>query len=139
MGSFGLLWFGRSSLAFLIIGIVVLDIGTQGMQITNQAIIYALRPDARSRINSAYMVCYFVGGAVGSVTAGVVYSARGWAGVCLLGAFFGLLTCALTLYERVRPPVTGPGAGAAVRAGDGAGAASEARPAGEARAVTEAS
>ena len=85
----------------------MLDIGTQGMQITNQAIIYALRPDARSRINSAYMVCYFIGGAVGSVTAGVVYSARGWSGVCLLGAVFGLLTCALTAYERVRPPASG--------------------------------
>jgi predicted MFS family arabinose efflux permease len=95
-GAFGLLWLGRSSLAALIVGIVVLDIGTQGMQITNQAIIYALRPDARSRINSAYMVCYFIGGAVGSVTAGVVYGSHGWSGVCLLGAGFGLLTCALT-------------------------------------------
>jgi predicted MFS family arabinose efflux permease len=114
IGSFGLLWFGHSSLVFLIIGIVVLDIGTQGMQITNQAIIYALRPDARSRINSAYMVCYFIGGAVGSVTAGVVYSDRGWSGVCLLGAFFGLLTCALTIYERVRP--SAPRAALAVNA-----------------------
>jgi predicted MFS family arabinose efflux permease len=101
--SFGLLWFGHSSLAFLIIGIVVLDIGTQGMQITNQAIIYALRPDARSRINSAYMFCYFIGGAIGSLAAGVVYGAHGWGGVCLLGAGFGLLTCAMTVYERVRP------------------------------------
>ena len=69
-GSFALLWSGRTSLAALVVGIVVLDIGTQGMQITNQAVIYALRPDARSRINSAYMVCYFLGGAVGSVAAG---------------------------------------------------------------------
>ena len=91
VGSFGLLWFGRRSLAALIVGIVVLDIGTQGMQITNQAIIYALRPDARSRINSAYMVCYFIGGAVGSVTAGVVFGEHGWSGVCLLGAGFGAL------------------------------------------------
>jgi predicted MFS family arabinose efflux permease len=121
IGSFGLLWFGHSSLAFLIIGIVVLDIGTQGMQITNQALIYALRPDARSRINSAYMVCYFIGGAVGSVTAGVVYSARGWSGVCLLGAFFGLLTCGLTLYERLRPAV--PEGARAVNAAETAGAA----------------
>jgi predicted MFS family arabinose efflux permease len=102
IGAFGLLWLGRSSLAALIAGIVVLDIGTQGMQITNQAIIYALRPDARSRINSAYMVCYFIGGAVGSVTAGVVYGARGWSGVCLLGTGFGLLTCALTAYDFLR-------------------------------------
>ena len=29
--------------------------------------------------------------------------ARERLGVCLLGALFGLLTCALTVYERVRP------------------------------------
>jgi predicted MFS family arabinose efflux permease len=104
VGSFGLLWFGHDSLAALIVGIVVLDVGTQGMQITNQAIIYALRPDARSRINSAYMVCYFIGGAVGSVTAGIVYGAHGWGGVCLLGAAFGVLSCAMALYDWVRPP-----------------------------------
>ncbi len=96
-------WAGRSSLAALIAGIVVLDMGTQGMQITNQAIIYALRPDARSRITSAYMVCYFIGGAIGSVTAGTLYDTHGWAGVCLLGAGFGVLTLALSAYEWVRP------------------------------------
>jgi len=66
--SFGLLALGKTSVVALLAGIVVLDIGTQGMQITNQAVIYTLRPDARSRINSAYMVCYFVGGALGSLT-----------------------------------------------------------------------
>ena len=80
-------------------GIVVLDVGTQGMQITNQAIIYALRPDARSRINSAYMVCYFIGGAVGSITAGVVFGEHGWSGVCLLGAGFGLLTLLASVWD----------------------------------------
>ena len=105
-GSFALLWAGRTSLAALIIGIVVLDIGTQGMQITNQAVIYALRPDARSRINSAYMVCYFLGGAVGSVSAGALYGTHGWAGVCLLGAGFGMLTLAMSAYDRVRPAAT---------------------------------
>jgi predicted MFS family arabinose efflux permease len=103
IGSFGLLWYGRTSLAALILGIVVLDVGTQGMQITNQAIIYALRPDARSRINSAYMVCYFIGGAAGSIAAGILYGARGWTGVCLLGAGFGLLTGAMTVYDKLRP------------------------------------
>ncbi len=104
-GSFALLWAGHASLAALIVGIVVLDIGTQGMQITNQAVIYALRPDARSSINSAYMVCYFVGGAVGSLSAGALYGSHGWAGVCVLGAGFGVLTLALSAYDRVRPPL----------------------------------
>ncbi|HMD47228.1 MAG TPA: MFS transporter [Acidimicrobiales bacterium] len=103
-GSFALLWAGKTSLAALLLGVIVLDMGTQGMQITNQAVIYALRPEARSRINSAYMVCYFVGGAVGSLTAGVVYAAAGWAGVCLLGAGFGALSLAMAALDRVRPP-----------------------------------
>jgi predicted MFS family arabinose efflux permease len=102
-GSFGLLWPGHRDLGLLIAGIIVLDVGTQGMQITNQAIIYALRPDARSRINSAYMVCYFIGGAAGSITAGIVYGTSGWSGVCLLGAGCGLLTLLMTAYDRARP------------------------------------
>jgi predicted MFS family arabinose efflux permease len=108
-GAFAIAWAGQTSLAALVVGIVVLDMGTQGMQITNQAVIYALRPDARSRINSAYMVCYFVGGAVGSIAAGAVYATHGWAGVCLLGAGFGLLTLALSVYERLRPSAVVPG------------------------------
>ncbi|HEX4219690.1 MAG TPA: MFS transporter [Acidimicrobiales bacterium] len=102
--SFLVLGFGTNSVAALIVGIVVLDIGTQGMQITNQAVIYALRPEARSRINSAYMFCYFVGGAIGSVTAGIVFSADKWRGVCLLGGGFGLATLAMTIFDWVRPP-----------------------------------
>jgi predicted MFS family arabinose efflux permease len=109
-GSFGLLWIGRTSLAALVTGIVVLDVGTQGMQITNQALIYALHPDARSRINSAYMVCYFVGGGAGSIAAGALYGSHGWAGVCLLGAGLGLPTLALSAYDAVRPPLAGAGA-----------------------------
>jgi predicted MFS family arabinose efflux permease len=107
-GSFGLLWLGRTSLAAIIVGIVVLDIGTQGMQITNQAVIYSLRPDARSRINSAYMVCYFIGGAVGSFAAGALYGSFGWAGVCLLGTGFGVATLAMSAFDRIRPPATRP-------------------------------
>jgi predicted MFS family arabinose efflux permease len=107
VGSFALLWAGRTSLAALVVGIVVLDMGTQGMQITNQAVIYALRPDARSRITSAYMVCYFVGGAAGSLGAGTLYGTHGWAGVCVLGAGFGVATLALSAYERLRPALGG--------------------------------
>ena len=99
---------GRTSLAALLVGIVVLDIGTQGMQITNQAIIYALRPEARSRINSAYMVCYFLGGAAGSVAAGATLAAWGWHGVCVLGASFGLGSLLMAGFERVRPVGVAP-------------------------------
>ena len=101
-GSFVLLWLGKTSLSALLLGIVALDVGTQGMQITNQAVIYTLAPEARSRINSAYMFCYFVGGAVGSVAAGIVMSKFGWSSVCLLGAGFGVLTIVGAVFDRVQ-------------------------------------
>ena len=106
-GSFALLAAGKTSLGFLLAGIVVLDIGTQGMQITNQAVIYGLRPDARSRVNSAYMFCYFLGGAVGSLATGVILSAWGWDAVCALGAGFGALTLGMAVVDHLRPPQPG--------------------------------
>lgn len=107
-GSFALLAAGRTSLGMLLAGIVVLDMGTQGMQITNQAVIYSLRPEARSRINSAYMFCYFAGGAAGSLGAGSVLAAAGWSGVCWLGAGFGALALGMTVVDRVRPAPVRP-------------------------------
>jgi predicted MFS family arabinose efflux permease len=102
-GSFALMVAGQTSLAALMIGIVLLDIGTQGMQITNQAVIYELAPAARSRINSAYMFCYFLGGALGSVLSGVIMARWGWTGVCALGASFGVLSLTMTAVDRLRP------------------------------------
>ncbi len=106
LSSYGLLALGRSVLMALVAGIVVLDLGTQGMQITNQAVIYSVRPDARSRVNSSYMVCYFAGGAVGSFAAGAAFARAGWNGVCTLGAGFGAATLLAALWDRRRATVT---------------------------------
>ncbi|MEV8569777.1 MFS transporter [Streptomyces sp. NPDC051322] len=95
LGSWGLLALGARHLAALIAGIVLLDLAHQGVHITNQSLIYAVRPEARGRITSAYMTCYFVGGAIGSALAGVVHSHAGWSGVCALGATLSLLLCSV--------------------------------------------
>src|SRR5258708_12320916 len=87
LASWGLLDLGASSLAALIAGIIVLDLGSQALHISNQTAIYALRPQARSRINTAYMVAYILGGAAGSAAASVVYSAAGGTGVSAPAAF----------------------------------------------------
>jgi predicted MFS family arabinose efflux permease len=95
--SFAVLAFGRGTLLGMALGLILLDAGMQGMQITNQSIIYALLPEARSRINSAYMVCAFIGASLGSYAAGQLYAMFGWAGVCWLGIgiSLGLLIPAL--------------------------------------------
>ncbi|GAA4838594.1 MFS transporter [Saccharopolyspora rosea] len=93
LGSWGLLGLGAHSLVALIAGIVLLDLAHQGVHITNQSLIYALRPEARGRITSAYMTCYFAGGAIGSALVGVVHAHYGWSGVCVLGVVMSLLLC----------------------------------------------
>jgi predicted MFS family arabinose efflux permease len=84
--SWALLAAGGSSLIALIAGIALLDLGIQGAQISNQTRIYALRPEARNRLTTAYMVSLFLGGVLGSLLAASVYGAAGWDATCALGA-----------------------------------------------------
>jgi len=90
-----LLWMGGSSLAALLAGVVVLDIGSNGVHITNQSEIYRLQPEARSRVNAFYMTSCFVGAAAGSAVAAFVYERWSWDGVCALGVAIGLASLAL--------------------------------------------
>jgi len=101
-GSWGLLALGDSSLPALLAGIVLLDLAAQSLHINNQNAIYALRPEARSRLTTAYMATFFLGGTVMSAATAVVYDTIGWGGVCVLGAvtaLFGFVFWAIT--ERV--------------------------------------
>jgi predicted MFS family arabinose efflux permease len=100
--SFVALWYGRHDLAMLIVGILILDVGVQGLQITNQSMIYRLAHEVRSRVTSAYMVCYFAGGAAGSAIGASVYGAHHWAGVCVLGAGIGLAATLGAVIDAVR-------------------------------------
>ena len=88
--AFALSIMGSTSILFIVVAVIVLDMGVQGVHITNQTIIYALAPEARSRINSAYTGCYFAGGALGSLLGGIVYTSSGWTGSCILGICVGL-------------------------------------------------
>jgi predicted MFS family arabinose efflux permease len=83
--AWALLALGRSSLAALIAGTVLLDLGIQGQHILNQSTIYTLSPDARSRITTAYMATNFAWGALGSAAASLAWSSGGWGAVSTLG------------------------------------------------------
>lgn len=80
------------SLAWLVLGVVVLDFGLQAVHVTNQAMIYRSRPEAQSRLTAGYMVFYSIGSAAGASTSTAVYAVAGWSGVCLLGAGIGAVT-----------------------------------------------
>jgi predicted MFS family arabinose efflux permease len=89
------------TLAGIAAGVLLLDAGTQAAQVSNQARVYALPAEAHGRFNTIYMVCYFVGGAVGSTAATMAWGAYGWRGVCCVG--LGSLGLALATYARRVP------------------------------------
>ena len=76
---------GAHSLVVLALGVVLLDAGSQSTHLANQTIIFGLNPALRNRINAIYMVCFFVGGALGTAAAAVAWQRAGWTGVCVLG------------------------------------------------------
>ncbi|KVC63104.1 transporter [Burkholderia ubonensis] len=97
LASFALIAAGAHSLAALIAGILLLDVGVQGMHISNQSVIYALAGNARSRVTTIYLTSYFIGGALGSFAASVAFGADGWRGVCAAGAVLAGALIALWL------------------------------------------
>lgn len=90
LASWPLLALGAHSVLILIAAIIVLDLGVQGTHIGNQSAIYRLHPDARSRLTTAYMFAYFLGGILCSSLTGALYATDGWRGVCVLGAAVSL-------------------------------------------------
>ena len=79
--------FGLSahSIFGLIIGVVIVDLGLQALHITNQNIIFSKNPEARNRVNTIYMVGFFIGGAFGTTLGAMAWQHYGWMGVSYLG------------------------------------------------------
>ncbi|HHT3491611.1 TPA: MFS transporter [Enterobacter hormaechei] len=84
--SWAAIWYGHVSVLALIVGILVLDLTVQCVHITNQTVIYRVKPDARNRLTAGYMTSYFIGGAAGSLISASAWQHAGWTGVCAIGA-----------------------------------------------------
>ena len=103
--AFGLLG-GGAGLVLLIVGLVVLDVAVQCGQVANQSRIFSLLPQARSRLNTAYMTCTFLGGTAGSWLGVQVYDRLGWGAVAGFVALVALLALARHLvHHRAQEPV----------------------------------
>ncbi len=89
--SWAAIWYGHVSVLALIVGILVLDLTVQGVHITNQTVIYRVKPDARNRLTAGYMTSYFIGGAAGSLISAYAWQHAGWAGVCAVGTVMALV------------------------------------------------
>jgi predicted MFS family arabinose efflux permease len=100
LASWVMLAASHSSLPLLVAGLLILDLGIQGVHINNQNAIYRLHPSARSRLTTAYMVSFFLGGVLGSLLSTITYAIAGWTATCLLGAVISLIACAIGVIIR---------------------------------------
>ncbi|HWT67744.1 MAG TPA: MFS transporter [Pseudomonas sp.] len=85
----------QTSLALLVLGVIVLDIGVQSGLVSNQTRAFAVDPKAQGRINSLYMTATFFGGAVGAVLSGWLMTRYGWSGIVVFGVVLGLIALAI--------------------------------------------
>ena len=102
---------GVHNLIVLALAAVLLDLAVQGHQVLSQQEIYALRPDARARINTVYMGTVFLGGSMASAASGALYEHLGWTGPVWLGIGLGVCGFAVwagsrILARRPRVPAT---------------------------------
>jgi predicted MFS family arabinose efflux permease len=75
-------YFTGSGIFLLLAGIIILDVGHQSVQVTNQTIIYSILPEARNRFNTVFMTSTFIGGATGSAFGLFLWNIGHWPAVC---------------------------------------------------------
>ena len=82
IASFILFAVAGATLAGLVIGVILLDAGMQAVGVSNQTRIYRLPAAEHSRLNTVYMVTYFIGGSIGSALGVWAWEGWRWTGVC---------------------------------------------------------
>jgi predicted MFS family arabinose efflux permease len=127
VAAFALAGAASGSIIALAAAAVLLDLAVQGHQVLSQRDIYALREDARARLNTVYMTSAFIGGSLASAVSGWLYETHGWTGVTVFGAILPLLAGCIYLYDFTRERGGAErGAARVSRAGQGAAVAARA-------------
>jgi predicted MFS family arabinose efflux permease len=89
-----------NSFAGLISAVILVDIGLQFQQLSNQSGCIQTLPSAANRVNTIFMTTYFVFGALGTFVSSIGWSILGWTGVCLVGLLFACCSIIVSLRDK---------------------------------------
>jgi len=93
---------GAGSLAAVLIPVAVFSVGVQSVQVLLQTRMLSIDPSARSRLNTVFVVVNFIGGAIGSALAGLVWPIGGWTGEMITGAVIVGIALTIWVVHRTR-------------------------------------
>jgi predicted MFS family arabinose efflux permease len=98
--SLGLSLINATSIILVLVVVVLIDLAVQTISVLNQTRIIAVDPASRSRLNTAYVTCNFIGGAIGSALAAMLWQRGGWTAVMVGGCTLILAAFIVWLTQR---------------------------------------
>ncbi|HEX6600493.1 MAG TPA: MFS transporter [Gemmatimonadaceae bacterium] len=98
---------GEHSIVAVIVAVVLLDMAIQTVNVLNQTRLFAVDPNARSRLNTALMTNNFIGGAIGSALASALWQHGGWRAMMLGGGVLVAFALVVWLTQRKGALVVG--------------------------------
>ncbi len=98
--SWVLFYIGENSYLWIILGIIIIDIAMQCIQLSNQSSVFELAPRASNRINTIFMTTYFIGGSLGTFLAGMFWHLYGWHGVVGIGTALTCISLLITTFSK---------------------------------------
>ena len=100
--------FAGNSVVLVVVAVLFFDVAVQAHSILSQTRLFAVSGEARSRLNTAFVTGNFVGGAIGSAAASVLWSLGGWTAVTVAGMLFSAVALAVWAVGRRGALITPP-------------------------------
>lgn len=101
MFSWAIMYIYQDTYLGFITGIMLIDIGMQCIQLSNQTYVLTSVPNAANRVNTIFMTTYFVGGALGTFLAGLFWQEMQWEGVVIVGVSLTFFSLLITRFAKV--------------------------------------
>lgn len=91
LAAIGIAAVGSRSIVSICAAVLLIDAAIQSANVLNQTRLLSVEPASRSRLTTAFVVCNFVGAALGSAIGGLLWQHGGWSAVTGGGAVVALL------------------------------------------------
>lgn len=91
---------GAHSIVIVLIVVLLLNTAIQAVNVLNQTRLMSIEPQSRSRLNTAFVTCNFIGGTIGSALAAALWQTGGWA--LVMGGAAVLVALALIVWAVAR-------------------------------------